>query len=397
MNAKSISQTLTRSSRARFNAIKNLRPEVISRALEAFENGRLGEASRIFENIIRRDDLISGLYMKRCKCVARLSHEIVEKEDSAEARKHAEALKSFYDSLECANFVDQNERGGFRMLVMQMMSAVGFKYSAHKIEFFRSGDSLSAKFTHHPLWLFENTEGRLRILEREGQLTKGDELLENEWLISCSDGLLSASCIAYMYKQLALRDWLIYCERNGMPGVKAKTDAFPGSEQWEAACLAASEFGAEFHAVFSQGTDMEAIDLSSRGTLPYPELVERTDRMLCALWRGGDLSTMSGATRMGSASQWYESTLIEEDDAENISGALHSQVDRQVIKILFGEDAEPLAKVTLKLPDYETHLAELEVIERLAKLGLKPDPLKIAKRFAFPLAEVNPEEEVTHE
>ncbi|MBS1485445.1 MAG: hypothetical protein HP060_01425 [Opitutales bacterium] len=108
------------------------------------------------------------------------------------------------------------------------------------------------------------------------------------------------------------------------------------------------------------------------------------DRMLCSLWRGGDLSTMSGDSMMGSSSQWYESTLIEEDDAENISSTLNAQLDARVIKILFNE--KPLAKFVLRLPDYQTHLSELDVIERLAKLGLKPDQKILAKRFGFPLA-----------
>ena len=137
MNAKPAYQTPARSSRSRFNAIRNLRPESLSRALEAFENGRLSEAARMFENIVRRDDLISGLYMKRRKCVARLTSEVVEKDSSERAKEHAEALRAFYDSIEVQNFCDQNERGGFRALVMQMMSAVGFRYSAHRMEFVR--------------------------------------------------------------------------------------------------------------------------------------------------------------------------------------------------------------------------------------------------------------------
>ncbi|MBO7521834.1 MAG: DUF935 family protein [Opitutales bacterium] len=386
MNANQ--QNLTMPRRTGAGAIRNLKPETLARALEAFENGRLGAAARIFEAIASRDDLISGLFLKRRKCVARLDGEVVEINESKAAKEHAKVLRDFYSSIEAENFSDANERGGLRLLISQMMSAVGMKYSAHRVQYRREGSSICAKFTHYPLWKFENTSGRLRLLEREGQISDGVELNKDEWLITTSDGLMLPSSVAYIFKRLTLRDWLIYCERNGMPGVKAKTDAYPGSEQWEAACKAASDFGAEFHAVFSQGTDIEAIDLSSRGALPYPQLVERMDRMLCALWRGGDLATIGGESAMGSTSQWYESSLIEEDDAENIAQTLNMQIDKTVIKLAFG-DEKPLAKFVLRLPDYETHLSELSVIERLAKIGLKPDPLKLAKRFGFPLKEEN--------
>ena len=384
MNATPSKKILARSFNQNFNPLRNLTPESLSRALDAFEAGRLGSAVRIFDAIIKRDDLISGLYLKRCICVARLEGSVVELDESRKAKLHAQALRRFYENLSVKSFCDSNQKGGLRLLISQMMSAVAMRYSAHKISFKRIGEDLAADITHYPLWLFENTTGSLRILEREGQIMEGTELRDDEWLITSGDGLMLPSSVAYIFKRLTLRDWLIYSERNGMPGIKAKTDAFPGSEQWEAARQAARDFGAEFHAVFSQGTDMEAIDLSSKGTLPYPQLVERMDRMLCSLWRGGDLSTMSGDSMMGSSSQWYESTLIEEDDAENISSTLNAQLDARVIKILFNE--EPLAKFVLRLPDYQTHLSELDVIERLAKLGLKPDQKILAKRFGFPLA-----------
>lgn len=384
MNASTSKKILARSYSQNFNPLRNLTPESLSRALDAFDSGRLSSAVRIFEAIIKRDDLISGLYLKRCKCVARLEGSVVELDESQKAKMHAKALRKFYENLSVHSYCDANQKGGLRLLISQMMSAVAMRYSAHKISFKRVGEDLSADITHYPLWLFENTAGSLRILEREGQICEGTELNEKEWLIASGDGLMFPSSVAYIFKRLTLRDWLIYSERNGMPGIKAKTDAFPGSEQWEAARQAARDFGAEFHAVFSQGTDMEAIDLSSRGALPYPQLVERMDRMLCSLWRGGDLSTLSGDSMMGSSSQWYESTLIEEDDAENISSTLNEQLDAKVISLLFSE--KPRAKFVLRLPDYQTHLAELSVIERLTKLGLKPDEKILAKRFGFPLA-----------
>ena len=385
MNATAIKPIVSGSaSRTRFNAIKNLRPEGLSQALDAFENGRLGAASRMFEEMIRRDDILCGLNLKRKKSVSRLESEIVLLENTPRAEAHREALKNFYATIEVRNLCDANLRGGLRMLLSQMMDCVGFRYSVHKIEFMQEGSAIRGIFEQYPLWLFENTSGKLKLLESEIQNTPGKELDENEWLVSVGDGLMLASSIAFLFKQLPLKDWLIYCERNGMPGIKAKTDAFPGSPEWESACDAVRDFGAEFHAVLSEGTDIEAIDVSTSGELPYPALIERIDRMMTALWRGSDLSTLSGTDKVGASVQWYEGTLIEEDDAVNISDTLNRQVDAQVIKMIFGDD-KPLAKFRLKLPDYETHKFELEIIERLTKLGLKPDPIELARKFAYPL------------
>ena len=236
MNAKANTQAISsRILRARFNPIRNLRPDTISRALEEFEAGRLGGAARIFEAILRRDDLICGLNLKRKKSIARLESEIVVSEDSAKAFEHKKILSDFYSSITASNYADKNESGGLRMLISQMMDAVAMKYSVHKISFSERDGKIAGNLEQYPLWLFENTSGRLRLLKREGQLTDGSPLNEDEWMVVCGDGLMSASTIAYIFKQLPLKDWLIYCERNGMPGIKAKTDAYPNSPQWEAA------------------------------------------------------------------------------------------------------------------------------------------------------------------
>ena len=386
MNEQPIStNAYSRTSGSRLNPIRNLRPETLSRALEAFENGRPASAARIFEAILSRDDAICGLNLKRKKSVSRLNFEIIPTEDSPKAREHQKTLKKFYSNIETASFCDENSKGGLRMLVSQMMDCVAMKYSVHKIEFRNENGNLKGLFTQYPLWLFENTQKRLRLLEREGQLTDGAELDPDEWMISCGDGLMFASSVAYLFKQLPLRDWLIYCERNGMPGIKAKTDAYPGTPQWESVCEAVRDFGAEFHAVFSEGTEMDAIDVSTRGELPYPALIERIDRMMCSLWRGSDLSTLSAADSVGASMQWYEGTLIEEDDADNIAETLNRNVDAAVIKLVHG-DSVPLAKFRLKLPDYEERKHELEIVERLCAIGLSPDPLELARQFAFPLA-----------
>ncbi|MDY6069186.1 MAG: DUF935 family protein [Opitutales bacterium] len=385
MNAKNIS-SLTGSCNLRngFNPIRNLRPETLANALDSFSFGILAPAAKIFGAILERDDLISALALKRKKAVSRLDYEIVKKDFSEKAQQHAKILADFYGSLRAKSVVDANLSGSLRLLISQMMDAVAMKYSVHKIAYGCKNGIVCATFTQYPLWLFENKSGRLRLLKNPNDISQdGTPLNGNEWMTTCGDGLMTASSIAYIFKQLPLKDWLVYCERNGMPGIKAKTDAYPGSPQWEAACKAVSDFGAEFSAVLSQGTDIDAIDISTSGELPYKALIERIDKTLCSLWRGADLSTMSNKDSSGASLQWYESSLLEEDDVSNINETLNENVDKTVIRLALG-DEEPLAKFKLKLPDYEMHKDELDIIERLVKLGLKPDTAKLAKMFSFP-------------
>lgn len=375
-----------------FHPIRSLTPETLTRHLDAFHGGNLRGAALLWEAIERRDDVLQGVAAKRKKSVARLPWDVLTVDGGEEALAQQEALRFFYNSLTCVNAADGNERGGFRLLIKQMMDSVGKKYAVHEIVYREHGECrlegvgealLSAEFRFVPLEFFENRSGRLRFSPGD-RAEDGMELEPGAWMVTVGDGLMEACSIAYLFKHLPLRDWLVYCERNGMPGVKGVTDALPGTPHWEMARRAVEAFGAEFNALLSTGSDLQAIDLSSRGELPYPALVERMDRAIAALWCGSDLSTLSRGNGVGASLQGDGRLILENDDAATISETLNAQVDCHVLGHLF--PGAPLrAYVRLRTAPERNALEELEICERLARMGL-PIPLKdLRERFAISL------------
>ena len=379
------------SMRARFNPIKTLTPDSLSQMLDAFSSGHMKLAAMTWDAIERRDDVIRGVASKRKKSVARLNWEILAIDDSNLAKDQKAALEFFYNNLVATNACDENEKGGVALLIRQMMDAIGKKYAVHEIVFDPrencdvkfsqrkesgcAGTSvlLTATFRFVPLWFFENHDGKLKFLANEGAYS-GMPLEDGAWMVTVGDGLMEACSIAYIFKHLPLRDWLVYCERNGMPGVKGTTDALPNTEQWEAARDAVEDFGAEFNALMSKGTDIEAIDLSTRGELPYPKLIDRMDRAISALWRGSDLTTLSRDSGAGASLQADEAELLEEDDAGLITETLNSQVDKFVIKYLFGD--VPVKAYFRLVPKIRHDVdTELKLYSELHRIGI---PLSIS-------------------
>jgi len=147
-----------------------------------------------------------------------------------------------------------------------------------------------------------------------------------------------------MFKTLPLRDWLIYCERHGMPGFIGKTGARKGSDEWQAMVEAVGAIAANYAAVVSKDDDIAKLETAASGSLPYPGLVERMDRAMAALLRGADLSTISAGEGegQGASLQGDESDLLEQDDCALISETLQEQVDPFVIRYALGDDV-PLA------------------------------------------------------
>ena len=372
--------------RQQWNPIRSLTPASLSRILDAFHAGQLKQAALVWDAIERRDDLLQGLISKRKKAISRLPWEILTLDNSDEARQQQEILKNFYQNLTCVNAYDENERGGLPLLIRQMMDAVGKKYAVHEIVFkpLLIGDRklLTAEMRFVPLWFFENKNGHLHFVQankdRKLPLTSG------EWLTTTGDGLMESCSIAYLFKHLPLRDWLIYCERNGMPGVKGVTNAQPGSSEWEMAREEVKNFGAEFHALMSTGTDIQAIDISGRGELPYPRLVERMDRAMSALWRGSDLSTISNENGLGTSLQREEKALLEEDDARLISDTLHSQVDRYVLQHLCGTE-HPKAYFYLKCSLNKNLNNDLALYKTLWEMGVPLSLNDLREHFGLPL------------
>jgi phage gp29-like protein len=404
-------ERITSDRRLRFNPIRHLTPESLTRALDAFHLGYLRPAALLWDAMERRDDVLQGVAAKRKKSVARLDWEILANDASPTAQRHQRALEFFYGNLTATHACEPNQSGGLALLIKQMLDALGKKYAVHEIvwqrcaaptELSNQDDSaanakpetqnakpnlprtlLTATFRFAPLWFFEARSGPLRFLPDE-LAYEGVDLVPGQWLVTAADGLMESCSIVYLFKHLPLRDWLVYCERNGMPGVRGVTEAAPGTPEWEAAREAVRDFGAEFRALMSRGTEIEPVDLTGKGELPYPPLIERMDRALAALWRGADLSTLSRGAGLGASLQADEMALLEQDDAAMISETLNAQVDALVVRELFG-DERPRARFCLKPDEEAARLTHLELLQKLANLGAPIAVAGLHERLGLPV------------
>ncbi len=358
--------------RSRFNPLRGLTPQLLSVYLDNFLLGFVAYAALVWDQIEKRDDVIRNVASKRKKALARYKRKSFQRDQSPEAAAHAQALDEFYDNLTVVNALDQNETGGFPLLVRQMMDAVGKYYAVHEIVW-QPSDILTAELRFVPLWFFENRSGRLQFLKIPLGGANGEPLEPGGWMITKGDGIMEACSIAYMFKNMPLKDWVSYSDKYGTPGVLGQTNAAKGSEAGEALKAAVASFGQNWSGVVygADGTIKEPISLITargEGTLPFPPLVERMDRALASLWRGSDLSTLS-ADNKGASVQQDESTILLEDDAAMIGETLQLYIDRWVIAQKFG--AKPLAYSRIVVPESKNVALDLQIDELLLKAGAR--------------------------
>ncbi len=380
------STSVQRRLQARFNPLRNLTPELLSLQLDEFASGRFQRSAVTFDTIEARDDVLQTVARKRKKAAARRGYEILTVEDNPEADRHKEALQYFYNHLTATDAMDENLRGGFKTLSRQMLDAIGKKYAVHEIVWEPQADgNITATFRFAPLWFFENRTGQLRFLKEQGA-TEGEEMPDGEWMVTIDDGpgLMLACSAAFMFKKLPTLDWLTYSERHGMPGMLGKTDAQLDSPEWKALEEAVKTFGAEWAAVVNRTAEIDSVDTTTRGQLPYPPLIERMDRAMTMLWRGGDLGTMSKDKGQGASLQGDESDILQDDDADLIEETLNTQVGRFVIRYSFGDGVEPLAYLHVKRDESVDEKRELEKWKTGVDLGVPLAIKDFRETFGLP-------------
>lgn len=372
--------------RIRFNPLRTLTPERLSSAIDQWDAGWLREAALIYETIEKRDAVCRTVIPKRKRAVSRRPHVIrpLDPEDtSRKAKQHEATLRYFYDNLTVTDATDLNVRSGMAGLKRQMMDAAYQRYAVHEIVW-RSGPAgLTAELRKVPLYFFENRSGRLRYVGPETR-ADGTPLAEGEWLVTtCEDSVGEAISICYMFRRLALQDWIAFSEKFSIPGVLFRTKAAKGSEEGNAARDAAADFGSEWNGIVynddgSIKDPVQVIQTAMGAGLPQQEMCDYMDRLMTILCRGGDLGTLSREDSQGASLQGDETDDLLEDDCAMVSEALQ-QLDRLVIRAVHGED--PLVRCEVEPPSGEDLEKDLKIDQGLSTLGVKQNPKALADRY----------------
>lgn len=381
---------------AQYNALFHLDPDRLVDAITSFNAGDLGQLARIIRDFEERDDKMATCAMKMRASVGRCDYSILVKEgfeNDARAKRHAEILKRFWSTVNVTSRFNMNERGGLRLLKKQMMEAKSYGYAVHEIVWrpLPNGE-IAAEFIKLPLWHFENRTGALRFLPTETAV-EGVPMAEGEWLVTTGDGVGIPASICAMAKRMCFQDWLLFSERSGMPIIVGTTGATFRSEQWNNIKGAIRNIYRDTRVLLDSGSRIEAIDTGHAANIPFPALVEWSDRAIAALYRGADLSTISKGDGTGASLQGDEAGMIEQDAAANLGETLHEQVDRFVIRYVTGDD-EPLASISIepvKKPDVDT---DIKIDNHLAALGVKLSKADALQRYGR--AEATSEEDALH-
>ena len=370
--------------RLRYNPLRNLTPQKITSAMDAFDCGYLSEAARIYDAIRRRDGVVQACVQKRKRATSRLEWTIVEMgNDEAASKEHAAFLEDFYNNIKVTSAADANKRGSMSMLIDNILSALENKYAVSEIIWDTSrAPSLSAEVRHVPLWFFENTQGYLRF-KRNSTDTEGVDLEENGWMVSVSDSpLMEATAVCYIIKRFAQGDWAVCSQRFGMPMPVYNANADRGTPEFESAVESVAGIMNGYGMVCARG---EVFDLKlPNGTSePFKTLSEAMDRYIALIWRGSDLSTLSADNAAGASLQAEESEILEDADCALVEETLAHYLTKPALEWKFGQGVKPAAYLQLTRKNRKDKLNQIAVYKGAAELGCA-----VAKRDVYEALEL---------
>lgn len=199
--------------------------------------------------------------------------------------------------------------------------------------------------------------------------------------------------ICWLFKTKPRNALIRFCEKFGLPGIHAETDATPGSKEWKEMVSAVRNFINDWSVVTTAGTKFNLVEAKGgTGNLPHTALIEDMNRAMVMLWRGADLGTMSkGGDSSGASLQGDETDVLEQDDAEWITETLNVNVDRPLIDFTFGEDAPSLAYVSILTKDRQNVDQELKVDQFLQGIGFPISLQGLSERYGRPIPEEDEE------
>ena len=372
--------------RMRYNALFALDPNVLVRHLVAFNSGDIAGLEHVIEEFENREDKMKIGAFKMSAAVASKPWEVRiarGEEDNERAKLHKEVLTRFWNRVEATDAFCRNRRGGLRLLVKQMMSAQSRVYAVHDVTWTVRGDGeLEALFTFVPAWMFENRTGELRFIRDPGAYT-GETMKDGEWLVTVGEGVGISAAILAMAKRLSWNDWLLFSEKCGMPVILGNTGAKEDTPAWKNLLNAIANVAPKTGVLADLETKLQAVQVGgSSGQTTYRELIDVVDRGISALYRGGDLATVSQAgDSVGSDSQDGESELMDGDGCAMVSETLHNQIDRHVIRFTCG-DFEPLAGIVINPPEEIDDVdRDIKIDQHLGEFGIKLSKKDMLARY----------------
>jgi phage gp29-like protein len=313
--------------------------------LREADQGHISRQAELFEEMEEKDGHLGSVLGTRKRAVAGLDWEVQPASDHAEDMRAAEAAREMLDDLD-----------GLDDLLLDVLDGVGKGFSMVEIMWDVSGGQAWARefrHRHQKRFTFTGPDGAWSELPRlltDASPVYGEELPVFKFIfhranarsgITPRDGLLRPCAWMYLFKNLGVKDWMIFAERFAMPIRVGKYH--PGADSGEIGVLtdAVMNLASDAAAVLPESTAIELLEQQARAASSdlYEGLVRFCDATMSKAVLGHAASSDSTPGRLGAegGAREVRQDLLE-SDARGVERTLRRQLLWPFVLYNFGPE-----------------------------------------------------------
>lgn len=358
-----------------------LTPVRLAGILKEADAGDLRRQAELFDQIEERDAHIIGEISKRRNIILDADFDLTPASDDAGDVKIAEDVEKMFENI--TDWAD---------VLVSLQDSVGKGFSAIELEWDVSeGQAVveNFKFIEQKRFLFMDLAGILSTVPR---LVTDVDVMGTEipaWKMmlhkyggksghAVNAGLYRICAWWYLFKNYAIKDWVVFCEVYGMPLRLGKYDQGASEGDINALEIAVRTLGSDAAGVISKATEIEFIT-SSKGAVStdlYENLASFGNKEMSKAILGATLTADSdgkGSYALGNVHNDVRIDLINAD-ARAVAATIRTQLIRPYVGFNYGWDA--------RVPNYTGRYKKEDLKEHAEMLD------KFADRMDIPVSHV---------
>ena len=367
-----------------------LTPQRLARIFLEADNGDVLRQAELFEEIEEKDPHLASQFQIRKTAVQGLEYEVLPGlEDDARARKIADFCREVIDSIK-----DWDD------VILDMLDALPKGYSMLELLWDTSGREVRPRDIRwiHPKKITFWNSLTPRLLTEENQVEGIDpppfKFIYHRYKARSGydtrAGILRVCAWMYLFKNYAIKDWVVFGEVYGMPLRVGKYQPGASADDKSALLEAIQSLGTDAAGVISANTEIEFIESQKTSSLNiYESLTTFCDNQVSKAVLGQTLTSEAGGSRgqgsfaLGKVHAEVRQDLVEAD-AKALGKTITQQLLRPLVGFNFGWDAPvPRFKLLYEPPEDLTEFAG--IYKTLGEMGFEFSQEHVSERFKIPM------------
>ncbi len=367
----------------------NLGPSKIISIYRQAEAGRTQLQCDLFDGVVENDGHLRAAIAARTLMVTGASWQIQAGDDSPQSIVAAEMLA---EVLRSSNFEKAMEH---------MLGARYFGYSATEIVWaMRDGNIVPEHFIAVPARRIGFSHRTSEPVLRTNEYGDDDQpLMPGKWIFvdNCGSmctriarsGLLRTATWFSLFKRWSWRDWVIYAEKFGIPGVLGvyeNNDNKVGEDEIEALRDAVRSIGEDGQAIISNEVEIRTIDASRTGNAGdlHNQIVGEANTEISKLITGATLNAESGGPGSFALGKVHESRafFFIKADAQKIQRHFSEELSRRFIEFN-GFDKAKAPRLKIHISQTDDPGSRMKLYESAYEMGVPFDVEQFREEFQF--------------